>query len=31
MGIHKWESLGIDYELKDVPDATKEDVQKLVK
>ncbi|HBF4571914.1 TPA: pyruvate formate lyase-activating protein [Clostridioides difficile] len=28
MGIHKWESLGIDYELKDVPDATKEDVQK---
>ena len=28
MGIHKWESLGIDYELKDVPDATKEDIQK---
>ncbi|HDO9659614.1 TPA: pyruvate formate lyase-activating protein [Clostridioides difficile] len=28
MGIHKWKSLGIDYELKDVPDATKEDVQK---
>ncbi|VIF88360.1 pyruvate formate-lyase activating enzyme [Clostridioides difficile] len=28
MGIHKWENLGIDYELKDVPDATKEDVQK---
>lgn len=28
MGIHKWENLGIDYELKDVPDATKEDVKK---
>ncbi|MCC0672082.1 pyruvate formate lyase-activating protein [Clostridioides sp. ES-S-0145-01] len=28
MGIHKWENLGIDYELKDVPDATKEDIKK---
>lgn len=28
MGIHKWESLGIDYELKGVPDATKEDIKK---
>ncbi|MCC0682801.1 pyruvate formate lyase-activating protein [Clostridioides sp. ZZV15-6383] len=27
MGIHKWENLGIDYELKYVPDATKEDVK----
>lgn len=28
MGIHKWENLGIDYELKDVPDATKKDIKK---
>lgn len=28
MGIHKWENLGIDYELKDVPNATKEDIKK---
>ncbi|MFL8672804.1 pyruvate formate-lyase-activating protein [Clostridioides sp. GD02404] len=28
MGIHKWENLGIDYELKDVPDASKEDIKK---
>ncbi|MGL6105424.1 pyruvate formate-lyase-activating protein [Romboutsia sp.] len=28
MGVHKWESMGIDYQLKDVPDATQEDVNK---
>ncbi|MCC0782105.1 pyruvate formate lyase-activating protein [Clostridioides sp. ES-S-0108-01] len=28
MGIHKWENLGLDYELKNVPDATKEDVKR---
>ncbi|MGO0901939.1 pyruvate formate-lyase-activating protein [Clostridioides difficile] len=28
MGIHKWENLGIYYELKDVPDASKEDIKK---
>ncbi|MEG2246145.1 MAG: pyruvate formate-lyase-activating protein [Peptostreptococcaceae bacterium] len=28
LGVHKWENLGYDYELKDVPDATKEDVEK---
>ena len=28
MGIHKWESMGLDYELKDVPDATSEDIAK---
>ncbi|MGL5346322.1 MAG: pyruvate formate-lyase-activating protein [Peptostreptococcaceae bacterium] len=28
MGVHKWESMGLDYELKDTPDATSEDVQK---
>lgn len=26
LGVHKWENMGFDYELKDVPDATKEDV-----
>jgi len=28
MGIDKWENLGIDYELKGAPDATKEDIKK---
>lgn len=28
MGIHKWENMGVDYELKDVPDATQADVDK---
>lgn len=28
MGVHKWESMGFDYELKNVEDATKEDVDK---
>ncbi|MCC0627901.1 MULTISPECIES: pyruvate formate-lyase-activating protein [unclassified Clostridioides] len=28
MGIHKWENLGLDYELKNVPDATKEDAKR---
>lgn len=27
MGIHKWESLGIDYELNGIPDATIDDVK----
>jgi len=31
MGIHKWENLGIDYELKGIPDATIEDVKKASK
>lgn len=26
MGVHKWESMGLNYELKNVEDATKEDV-----
>lgn len=28
LGIHKWEIMGIDYELKNVPDATSEDIKK---
>ena len=28
LGVHKWENMGLEYELKGVPDATKEDVQK---
>lgn len=28
LGVHKWENMGFDYELKDVPDATKEDIEK---
>lgn len=28
IGIHKWESMGIDYELKDVRDADQDDVKK---
>lgn len=28
LGVHKWENMGFDYELKNVPDATKEDVAK---
>lgn len=31
MGAHKWESMGLDYELKNVEDATKEDVDKAAK
>ncbi|CEI73978.1 pyruvate formate-lyase-activating protein [Romboutsia hominis] len=28
IGVHKWESMGIEYELKGVPDATPEDIKK---
>ena len=28
LGLHKWENMGFEYELKDVPDATKEDIEK---
>lgn len=28
LGVHKWENMGFEYELKGVPDATKEDVKK---
>ncbi|WP_250673943.1 pyruvate formate-lyase-activating protein [Paraclostridium ghonii] len=28
LGVHKWENMGFEYELKDVPDATKEDIEK---
>lgn len=28
MGVHKWETMGLDYELKDLQDATYEDVQR---
>ena len=31
LGVHKWENLGFEYELKGVPDATKEDVEKAAK
>ena len=31
MGVHKWESLGFDYELKHIEDATPEDVDKAAK
>ena len=31
LGVHKWENLGFEYELKGVPDATKEDVEKSAK
>ncbi|AUN15582.1 MAG: pyruvate formate-lyase-activating protein [Paraclostridium sordellii] len=31
LGVHKWENMGFEYELKGVPDATKEDVQKAAK
>ena len=27
MGIHKWESMGLEYELKDVKEPTAEDVK----
>lgn len=30
MGVHKWESMGLDYELKDVPDATQDDIDRAV-
>ena len=26
MGVHKWETMGLDYQLKDVENATSEDV-----
>lgn len=28
LGVHKWENMGIDYQLKDTPDATSEDIEK---
>lgn len=28
MGVHKWEMMGVDYELKDTPDATSEDIDR---
>lgn len=31
MGVHKWESMGLNYELKNIEDATKEDVDKAAK
>lgn len=31
LGVHKWESMGIDYELKDVENASSEDIEKAVK
>lgn len=31
LGVHKWENMGIDYELKDVENATDEDIQRAAK
>lgn len=31
LGVHKWENMGFKYELKDVPDATSEDIEKASK
>ncbi|KGJ49224.1 pyruvate formate lyase-activating enzyme 1 [Clostridium sp. NCR] len=31
LGVHKWENMGFEYELKDVPDATSEDIEKASK
>jgi len=31
LGVHKWESMGIDYELKDVENASSEDIEKAIK
>ncbi|WP_419742109.1 pyruvate formate-lyase-activating protein [Paraclostridium dentum] len=31
LGVHKWENMGFEYELKDVPDATTEDIEKASK
>lgn len=31
LGVHKWENMGFEYELKDVPDATNEDIEKASK
>lgn len=31
LGVHKWENMGIDYELKDVENASSEDIEKAVK
>ena len=31
LGVHKWESMGIDYELKDVENASSEDIEKAAK
>ena len=28
IGVHKWESMGVDYELKDVRDADQDDVKR---
>lgn len=30
MGVHKWESMGLNYELKDISDATQEDVNRAI-
>lgn len=31
LGVHKWENMGFEYELKGVPDATTEDIEKASK
>ncbi|WP_148551417.1 pyruvate formate-lyase-activating protein [Paraclostridium bifermentans] len=31
LGVHKWENMGFEYELKNVPDATNEDIEKASK
>ncbi|HSQ90527.1 pyruvate formate-lyase-activating protein [Romboutsia sp.] len=31
LGVHKWENMGIDYELKDIENATDEDIEKATK
>lgn len=31
LGVHKWENMGFEYELKDVPDATTKDIEKASK
>lgn len=31
LGVHKWESMGIDYELKDIENATDEDIERATK
>jgi pyruvate formate lyase activating enzyme len=31
LGVYKWQKLGIEYTLKDIPQATKEDVERAEK
>ena len=30
MGVHKWENMGLDYELKNIEDGTQDDIDRAI-